>query len=160
MHPDDVDLVAACAAVMDIPKADLPSSFELHAPLELLARALLLERLPAEHRAAAHARLRAITDQYAAAGAAVDEPPPLTATPDDTVTSLAAAGHAPILSSLRPRVTAVPPTFGDALVATELARYPAWALEWPRTRQVGGHRTTGLAARRAPPRAPGEPGSD
>src|SRR5690242_6366140 len=124
MHPDDADLVAACAAVIDIPKADPPTSFELHAPLELLARALLLERLPAEHRSAAHDRLRSITDQYAAAAAGLDDPPPLTATTDEMVLSLAAAGHAPILSSLRARVDVVPTTFGDALVATELARYP------------------------------------
>src|SRR4051812_2212675 len=159
MHPDDVDLVAACAAVLDIPKADPPSSFELHAPLELLARAVLLERLPTEHRAAAHDRLRSIADQYAAAGTGLEEPPPLSARADEMVLSLAAAGHAPILSSLRPRVAAVPPTFGDALLATELARYPTWTLRWPQTRDARGERTADLAERLAQPRSPGDPGS-
>lgn len=160
MLPADADLVAACAAVIDRPKADPPSSFELHAPLELLARALLLGRLPSEHRVAAHARLEAIADQYEAAGPPVVDPPALDATPDDLVASLAAAGHAPILYSLRPRVGAVPPTFGDALVATELARNPTWTLEWPRTRQARGARTADLAERLAAPRSPGDAGSD
>jgi hypothetical protein len=160
MHPDDADLVAACAAVIDIPKADPPTSFELHAPLELLARALLLERLPDEHRAAAHDRLRSITDQYAAAGPGVAEPPPLTATAEEMVLSLAAAGHAPILASVRQRVSAVAPTFGDALVATELARYPTWMLRWPLARSAGGARTADLAERLARPRSPGDPGSN
>jgi hypothetical protein len=159
MHQDDADLVAACAAVIDIPKADPPTSFELHAPLELLARALLLERLPAEHRSAAHDRLRSMTDQYAAAGTALTDAPALTATADEMVLSLAAAGHAPILTSLRARVAAVSPTFGDALVATELGRYPTWTLDWARTRNPRGVRTADLIERLVRPRSPGDPGS-
>ena len=47
----DADLIAACAAVIDVPKQAPPNSFVLHAPLELLARAILLPRVP-ERRAA------------------------------------------------------------------------------------------------------------
>src|SRR5690349_9980585 len=116
----DLDLVAACAAALDVPKADPPSSFVLHAPLELLARALLLDHVAPDQRDAARDRLRWLVDQYEAAGASATEPAPaLPAGVDELVLSLAAAGHAPILLSLRSRVPAVGATFGDALVATE-----------------------------------------
>src|SRR3954452_6303128 len=102
----DIDdaLVASCAAVIDVTKAAPPDSFVLHAPLELLARALLLRRLPDESRPAAHDRLRSLTATYDNTGPAADPQPDPTAIDDDTVVrSLAAAGHAPILRSLRPR---------------------------------------------------------
>ena len=86
------------------------------------------------------------------------DPPPFD--PDEVVASLAAAGHAPILSSLRPRVDAVPHTFGNRLVATELARNPDWRLEWPGQRQVGASSSGDLAERLARPPSPGDPGSD
>jgi hypothetical protein len=156
----DLDLVAACAAVLDVPKADPPSSFVLHAPLELLARALLLDRVAPAQREEARARLRWLVAEYEAAGASAPDAPALTAAPDDVVCSLAAAGHAPILLSLRPRVAAVAPTFGDALVATELARYPTWTLGWPRQRSAAGAGSGDLTERLAAPRSPGDPGSD
>src|SRR5256714_1779291 len=53
----DAELIAACAEVIDVPKAAEPNSFLLHAPLELLARAVLLERVPAEARPRACARI-------------------------------------------------------------------------------------------------------
>src|SRR5689334_13288834 len=131
----DEALVADCAAIIDVPKAAPPDSFLLHAPLELLARAILLPRVPAGARDEARARLQWLADKYVAAGPGAAGPAPaLNAGIDEVVASLAAAGHAPILTSLRPRVAAVGPTFGDALIATELARYPDWRLEWPARR--------------------------
>src|SRR5690349_4476321 len=94
----DTDLIAACADVLDV-------------PLELLARALLLDRVAPDRRDEARDRLRWLVAEYDAAGApAADPAPPLTASPDEVVCSLAAAGHAPILLSLRRRVAAVAPT--------------------------------------------------
>lgn len=157
----DTDLVAAAAAVIDVPKAAPPDSFVLHAPLELLARALLLERVPADARPQARARIEWLADKYAAAGPPMDPvPEPKEVDPDDMVVSLAAAGHAPILFSLRPRVPAVPATFGARLVATELARNPDWVLSWPRARRTDGAGSGDLAERLAAPRSPGDPGSD
>jgi hypothetical protein len=160
----DKRLIAECAAVIDVPKRDPPDSFVLHAPLELLARALLLERVPARARDDARDRIRALADAYAAAGPpAASGPPLLTADIDRIVLSLAAAGHAPILVNLRPRVPAVAATFGDRLVATELARNPDWLLEWPTTRTTTSSATDApsgdLAERLAAPPSPGDPGS-
>src|SRR4051794_18634216 len=108
----DAGLVAACAAVIDIPKAAEPDSFVLHAPLELLARAVLLERVRDEVREPAKARIRWLADKYEAAGPSADPvPEPAVVGADDLILTLAAAGHAPILASLRPRVAAVEPTF-------------------------------------------------
>lgn len=159
----DSDLIAAATAVIDVPKAAPPDSFVLHAPLELLARALLLERVPASARDAAHKAITDLVHAYADAGAAADpaavaalEPSPSV---DDVVLSLAAAGHAPILLMLRARVADVPATFGDRLVAMELARHPGWVLTWPRTRSAAGRPSGDLAARLARPRSPGDPGS-
>src|SRR5437868_112997 len=91
----DAALIADCAAVIDTPKADPADSFILHAPLELLARALLLERVPPPARDDARARLQWLADTYAAAGPSADAAPaPLDIGTDDVVTSLAAAGHA------------------------------------------------------------------
>jgi hypothetical protein len=157
----DTQLLTAAAAVIDLPKAEPPSSFELHAPLELLARALLLDRVAPDRREEARARIRWVAAQYEAAGPGAAEPAPaLTAAIDDVVLSLAAAGHAPILRSLRPRVAAVAPTFGDALVATEIGRYPDWTLEWPRRRTTSGAGSGDLPERLAAPPSPGDPGSD
>ena len=135
----------------------------VHAPhaTELLARAILLERVPSETRPAARERLQWLADTYAAAGPGMDPvPPPADLDIDDTVSSLAAAGHAPILLSLRPRVSAVPDSFGARLVATEVARHPDWKLTWPRVRRSEGPSSGDLADRLAAPRSPGDPGSD
>ena len=105
--------------------------------------------------------MRWLIEEYRAAGPSAVEPPPsIDASIDDVVCSLAAAGHAPILLSLRPRVPAVASTFGDALVATEVARNPSWRLEWPHARRLTGRPTGDLADRLARPRSPGDPGSD
>jgi hypothetical protein len=157
----DAALIADCAAVIDVPKVDPADSFILHAPLELLARALLLERVPASARGDARARLQWLADTYAAAGPGADAAlAPLDIRIDDVVASLAAAGHAPILLSLRARVSGVSATFGDALVATELGRFPDWRLEWPARRQASGVGSGDLEDRLAAPRSPGDPGSD
>ena len=159
----DAELIASCAAVIDLPKAAPPDSFVLHAPLELLARALLLERVPAASAPLARARLQWLADTYAAAGASVDPVPPAAALelePETVLESLAAAGHAPILTSLRARVASVPATFGNRLVRAELARLPDWKLEWARSRRADGAPTADLAERLAAPRSPGDPGSD
>lgn len=159
----DAELIASCAAVIDVPKAAPPDSFVLHAPLELLARALLLERVPDEARPSARERMRWLADTYASAGPSADPQVPVPALPgnlDEVVLSLAAAGHAPILLSLRERVPWVPRGFGDRLLATEVARYPDWRLSWARTRDADGASSGDLADRLAAPRSPGDPGSD
>src|SRR5690349_5507979 len=103
--PTDLELVAACAAVVDIPKQAPPDSFTLHAPLELLARALLLERVPADRRERARQRLQWLAAKYAAAGTSADAETlgaiDADLDVDRLVPSLAAAGHGPILLSLR-----------------------------------------------------------
>lgn len=155
------DLVAECAAVIDVPRDGPPSSFVLHAPLELLARALLLERAPDHARELGRRRLSWLADAYLAAGPAAPEGESSSLPPVDTVvSSLAAAGHAPILLMLRERVPAVARTFGDRLVATEVARTPDWALRWPSTRADDGAPRGDLAERLAAPRSPGPLGSD
>jgi hypothetical protein len=157
----DAELIANCAAVIDVPKAAPPDSFMLHAPLELLARAILLERVPSAVRSAARERMQWVADTYVAAGPSIDPVPAADALDiDDTVSSLAAAGHAPILLSLRRRVAAVPTTFGNRLVATEVARYPDWKLTWPRTRWSDGRSSGDLGERLAAPPSPGDAGSD
>lgn len=158
---DDAELIARCAAVIDRPKVAPPDSFVLHAPLELLARAILLPRVPEPARTAARARLQWVADTYAAAGPATEgSPPTLEHDMDDVVTSLAAAGHAPILWNLRPRVPHVPTTFGVGMVAQELGRHPDWTLTWPRVRRTGGRSSGDLGERLSAPPSPGDPGSD
>jgi hypothetical protein len=162
--PADVDLVAACAAVIDMPKAAPPDSFVLHAPLELLARALLLERLPEDGRDRARQRLQWLADKYAGAGPSAEAAVLAALDPDldldQLVPSLAAAGHGPILLSLRPRVTGIDPAFGARGVAAELARYPDWALSWQAGRSRDGAPAGDLVAALLGPRSPGDPGSD
>jgi hypothetical protein len=152
-------IVAECAAVIDVPKAEPPTSFELHAPLELLARGILLERAPEDVVELAERRLAWMAEKYAAAGPSATSWPDNAPSVDAVTTSLAAAGHAPILLTLRPRVDAVAPTFGDAMVASEVARQPDWQLRWPRTRTVTGTPTADLTERLAAPPSPGDPGS-
>jgi hypothetical protein len=157
----DAELVASCAAVIDEPKAAAPDSFVLHAPLELLARALLLDRVHNDEQPRARERLQWLADNYASAGPSAESTPDVGSIPmDDLVVSLAAAGHAPILLSLRDRVDAVDESFGTRLMATEVARYPDWVLTWPRARPASGRSSGDLAARLAAPRSPGDPGSD
>jgi hypothetical protein len=70
----DARLVAAVVAAITPPKVAPPSSFVLHAPLELLARAALLPHVAPEARGAARRRTAAVAVRYAHAGAEVDMP--------------------------------------------------------------------------------------
>ena len=60
----DAELVAAVAAVVARPRRDPADSFVLHAPLELTARARLLERTPPELQEAGRLRLLSIAARY------------------------------------------------------------------------------------------------
>ena len=63
-RPTDDELVAAVAAVVAIPRRSPADSFVLHAPLELTARARLLQRTPPELREAGRLRLVSIAARY------------------------------------------------------------------------------------------------
>ena len=158
----DTELIAACAALVDVPKAAAPDSFVLHAPLELLARAILLPLAPESVRPLVRERLGWLAERYRDAGRDADRavyggvPDDI----DDVVVSLAAAGHAPILFALRPRVPAVRSDFGARLITTELARHPDWRLEWVLGRDPRGAGSADLDDRLSAPRSPGDPGSD
>ncbi len=66
---DDNALIALCAEAIAIPKRDRGgSSFVLHAPLELLARARLLRRVMPEAREIVRRRIAEIVVRYANAG--------------------------------------------------------------------------------------------
>jgi hypothetical protein len=157
----DADRIAEFAGLIDVPRSEPPDSFALHAPLELLARAILLERVPLETRPLAYERIQWLARKYDEADAKADPaPPPRVVVNEELVLSLAAAGHAPILTSLRSRVPAVPSTFGSRLVANELHRNPDWRFSWPLTRKRQGDRSDDLVERLAAPDSPGDPGSD
>jgi hypothetical protein len=70
----DRALVAAVAAAITSPKISASSSFILHAPLELLARATLLRHVPAAVKPKARRRLAELAARYAQAGDAVAAP--------------------------------------------------------------------------------------
>jgi hypothetical protein len=65
----DAELVAAVVDVLASPRVTLaPSSFVLHAPLELLARSALLPRVRPEARAGVRHRIAQIAAQYVSEG--------------------------------------------------------------------------------------------
>lgn len=70
----DARLVAAVVAAITPPKVAPPSSFVLHAPLELLARAALLPHVAPDARGPARRRIAAVAVRYTHAGAEVDTP--------------------------------------------------------------------------------------
>jgi len=70
----DARLTAAVAGIVSIPRRDPPTSFVLHAPLELTARAALLPRVAPQEREPARLHVLAVASQYEASG------PPLEAT--------------------------------------------------------------------------------
>src|SRR5438477_13039077 len=102
----DDDLFDNAARLVSRPKEAPANSFELHAPLELLARRILLDRVDPARRESARQRITWVAETYAQSGesaaAAETGGPPIT--PDELVASLAAAAHAPIFHSLLPRV--------------------------------------------------------
>src|SRR6476661_506328 len=88
----DRQLVAAAGAVISEPKADPANSFVLHAPLELLARAGLLDHVEPAAKHRARERIAWLAATYEAAGPRVDPPGPVTGgSVDDTAASLLAA---------------------------------------------------------------------
>ncbi len=70
----DLDLATDVAAIVEHPRVEPPDSFVLHAPLELLARHVLLPRVSASHREIARQRFAELADHYEAFGPAI--PPP------------------------------------------------------------------------------------
>jgi hypothetical protein len=61
----DAELVRAVASAIARPKRARSDSFTIHAPLELLARAALLTRVPPARRLAVRLRIAAIATEYA-----------------------------------------------------------------------------------------------
>ena len=74
--PDLVAVLQRAARAVSVPKADDPSSFVLHAPLELMARVGLLEHVDPDRRDAAVAMIERLADQYEAAGDPIATPAP------------------------------------------------------------------------------------
>src|SRR4051794_28442122 len=72
----DVQLFDRAAAVVSIPRQQAANSFVLHAPLELMARRLLLPFVPPPYRRAARERIVWVASSYQRAGAPV---PPVAA---------------------------------------------------------------------------------
>ena len=68
-------LVQSVAAAIARPKVQIDSSFLLHAPLELLARAWHLQRLPPDKREAARRRIAEIAVRYAGSGPEIESRP-------------------------------------------------------------------------------------
>jgi hypothetical protein len=76
-----------------------------------------------------------VAETYAQSGepvAEADDGPPPMLSPDELVTSLAAAAHAPIYFSLLPRVSPRSRAANTLVrpLARELGRYPDWRIEW------------------------------
>ncbi len=88
--PADQDLVNEVAEVVSVPRRDPADSFVLHAPLEVLARAELLQRSDPGDRDAQRARLAEIADLYAHRPAA-DDPGMLRGDPASCAAELLAA---------------------------------------------------------------------
>ena len=74
---DTRTLIRDAADVISTPKAAPADSFVLHAPLELLARTLLLDRVRPTERARAHSRIKWVAATYEAAGEPVTPPRPI-----------------------------------------------------------------------------------
>jgi len=95
------EVIARAAAVVSVPKAAPPNSFELHAPLELMARAQLLRWVDATSSEAAIDRIEHLGAEYAAAGAPVDSPPEVPGAPNPARLAAAlAAGEQPAVDAM------------------------------------------------------------
>src|SRR5689334_20972864 len=70
-------LITKAAEVISVPKEAPANSFILHAPLELLARTLLLERVPPTSIDQVRARIEWLASTYEAADAPMTPPAPL-----------------------------------------------------------------------------------
>lgn len=73
----DSKLLQWAASIVGVPKAAPADSFALHAPLELMARALLLPMAAAEAREGARERLVQMVDAYLSAAPGVPDPRPV-----------------------------------------------------------------------------------
>jgi hypothetical protein len=141
-HLSDNQIFDQAARLVSLPKAAPANSFELHAPLELLARRILLDRVDAGRREAARQRIAWVGETYAQSGETAEpsEPDMEPVTPDELVACLAAAAHAPIYSWLLPRVAPRSPaatTLARPLMH-ELNRNRDWKIEWIDTRPLTG----------------------
>jgi hypothetical protein len=87
----DTVLIRAVAACIAPPKAQIDSSFLLHAPLELLARAWLLPHVPPYRREAARRRIAEIAARYAAEGPEIESRPKAYPTDDAALSALSMA---------------------------------------------------------------------
>jgi hypothetical protein len=139
----DNEIFERAARLVSRPKDAPANSFQLHAPLELLARRILLDRVDPARRELARRRITWIAETYAASGEPVsdaDDAPPRLPSSDELVASLAAAAHAPIYFSLLPRVSSRSKAAATLVrpLARELGRYPDWRIEWVDTRPLRG----------------------
>jgi hypothetical protein len=87
----DAVLIQAVAASIATPKAQINSSFLLHAPLELLARAWLLPLVPSHRRGDARRRIAEIAARYAAEGPEIESKRKAYVTPDAALSELSTA---------------------------------------------------------------------
>ena len=87
----DALLIQSVAAAIATPKAEASSSFLLHAPLELLARAWLLPYVSGDKRDNARRRIAEIAVRYAGEGTEVETPPRDYATVDSALVELLGA---------------------------------------------------------------------
>jgi hypothetical protein len=87
----DAVLLRAVAASIACPKVRIDSSFLLHAPLEFLARAWLLQRVPPRAREAARRRIAEIAVRYALEGPEIEPDPKTYPTEDAALAELSAA---------------------------------------------------------------------
>ena len=108
----DARLLAAAVAAITPPKCAAPSSFVLHAPLELLARAALLPWVDPASRPGARRRLAEVAVRYAQAGAEVEAP--------DAIFATAEAALAALIDALRSGDA----TGADAALCFVLPRLP------------------------------------
>lgn len=116
VNTSDAQLVASVVAALTPPKIAAPSSFVLHAPLELLARAALLPHVAPAARPQARRQIAAIGVRYAHAGASAEAP--------NARFAGDAAALAALLESLRDGdVQGV-----DAALCFLLPRVPLWRL--------------------------------
>jgi hypothetical protein len=87
----DAVLIQAVAASIEPPKVQINSSFLLHAPLELLARAWLLPHVPPHRREDARRRIAEIAVRYAAEGPEIEPKPKAYPTNDAALSELSVA---------------------------------------------------------------------
>lgn len=90
----DTELVAAASACMERPKVAPADSFVLHAPLELLARARLLDIVPEADREPARVALARLAATYRKAGPELPEPTAVVGDVDELGDDLARAATA------------------------------------------------------------------